>query len=333
MMTHKASIFISILIISFLSTCTPHSSNTWKNDNINDEFREYMEAMNSSVVEFLYYNDMDQLKGMCSEAMLNAVDDNLFDDQFSRLHEYMKAESHSIVDQFHSVNTQKNITNLYMEDKYLFKFKSTNKETYTSILEVEAIHNHNFLIGITYGFYEESDDFKIDMLYIGRYKSNGKTAIDYFEISQRQYEKGHLINAANSLNIAENMLKPLDIFWTYRNEPKIKFFRKQVLEEINNQYNLPKVITEVSSSPSIVGIESDFYRDEVVTIINYLTKIDIADTVRLKKEYLDINEEVEELFKGITKETKYIVYRPIDEIPDGTKTVNYYSFIHELTNK
>ena len=70
---------------------------------------------------------------------------------------------------------------------------------------------------------------------------------------------------------------------------------------------------------------------EIAPAVLYLTDINLDDTTALKKEYIQVKKEVNSLFKGINKDKKFVLYRALNEIPDGKKKVEHFGFIDRET--
>jgi hypothetical protein len=65
-------------------------------------------------------------------------------------------------------------------------------------------------------------------------------------------------------------------------------------------------------------------------MVEYLTSIDLNDTVRTKVENELIHQSIGHIFKGIDKDKRYLYYKAYNEMPNGTTPVPTYGFVKKL---
>lgn len=65
-------------------------------------------------------------------------------------------------------------------------------------------------------------------------------------------------------------------------------------------------------------------------MIKYISKIDLKDTVALKKENFQIQKAVGQIFSGLDMNKKFIFYKAVNELPKGQNPVPSFGFIQEI---
>lgn len=323
---NKLFIFSGIILIIF-SSCTFYSSGTWKNDNIEQNLKNKMEGLDANILEFLYQKDMENLKKMYSEVLLDYEEEHKFTQTIADFSSVIKSEERQIIDQFHTVNDKENVTTIQPGDHYKFGYKALNKETYASIFKIEGKYNSSYLVGVIYGKYD--DDWKINVLRIGEYSLDGKNAETLYKISQRQYKKGHFVDAVNNMYLANQLMKPIKDYWTYNNHDEMESYFNNINKEIEDNFTFPIEVESIPSKPVILGVSPQLYEQGIIPIISYKSEINLNDSIRLRNEYLKLHDGIEDVFKGLKRENKHLIYKAFEEIPDGVKQVRSYTFVHE----
>lgn len=320
-------LIINVFILLIFSSCTFNTSGTWKNDNIETGLKNKMDNLNSSVIEFLYNEDVEGLEKMYSEKLLEYEKEHEFSQSLIDFSNTMEGEEYQVIDHFHTVNIQENASNIQLGDNYKFSYEALNKEMYVSILEIEGKYNNSFLAGIIYGKY--GNDWKINVLQIGEYSLDGKNAEILYKISQQQYEKGHFVDAVNHMFLADKLRQPLKEYWTYNNNGEMKSYFDKITQEIGENFEFPIEVESIESKPVILGVSPQIFEQGLASIVSYKSDIHLNDSIQLREEYLQLHQEIDDIFKGLKRENKYIIYKAFEEIPDGINPVKSYSFVHK----
>ncbi len=105
---------------------------------------------------------------------------------------------------------------------------------------------------------------------------------------------------------------------------------EKVMTEINSKYKFPMTLDAIDSKPQILSIYPLGMAEGYFPMIEYLTNLDLKDTVQTKAEYENIHLEIVKSFKGIDKDKDYIFYKAFSQMPDGKTQVPTYGFIKEL---
>lgn len=324
----KNNIFIVLFLISSgLFSCQFNASNSWKNETIPSSIRFNIKNLNTKLVSDLKNGNIKDIKKTFSKPMLEQTKESNFSDELLIFKDILKNDSFNLIDEFYTKNLSTNSTNILSGDHYNFGFVALNKEMYVSIIEVESNSNSSYLLGIVYGKYDSK--WEVNILQIGQYKLDGKNALDFYMIARKQYLKDHFVDSANNIFLADQLLFPLKNYWTYREHEGIQTMFESVVEEIHNTISFPLELEEIQTKPQLFGISPQVFAEGIYPIISYKSNIDIKDTIKLKKEYLEVNKSIDIRFSGIHDENSTLIYKVWEEIPDGKTPINNYSFIHK----
>ena len=234
-----------------------------------------------------------------------------------------------ILNEFYQKNTKKNTltrvwTSLSGDHDYTIGFKALNKESFVTVGYFENDLNQVCLT-LIYGKYGRK--WKINIISIGTLRIMNKDAFDWYEIAKSDYEKGYLIDAANDLSLANQLLKPANEYWNYQNAKEITKYRDIVKAKIYGQFTFPLTVEYVKTKPQIFQIYPQEINEGYFPMILYTTKNSMSDTIKLSKECDELHKKIGDLFKGIDKNNKMIFYRAYRSIPNDTTEVENYGFI------
>jgi hypothetical protein len=189
----------------------------------------------------------------------------------------------------------------------------------------------NFLIFAVYG--KHDDAWKLNILYVGQYNIAGKTAPDYYNEALTEYTKGNIINAANLMGTASQLVNPANNHFKYKTDAEMSNFYSKVLNEGNSKYQFPLTVKQVEKAPQIFTIIPELINQDgykgVCPMVTYLTTINLKDTIALKKQNMALQKVIGQVFKGIDQQ-KFIIYRVTDLFPNGNHPDRYYKFLQKL---
>jgi hypothetical protein len=288
---------------------------------------EVIDKLNRKIITAFINNDVKQFQSLAGPGFLetiNGADLELF---VEKVHKILKDDKITVLEEFHVKNTSIGEKNILQGDGYTISFAGINQETYLSLIECNMEPNTTLLMGLIYGKYENA--WKINILQVGAYKYNGMTANDLYLKSKKQHSKGHIIDASNNIFLAQQLLKPLYEILTFNQETEITDFAKQVFSELS-YLKLPYELDKIKSKPQILGFSPKILSEGIFLLIEYKTNLDISNTRALKEEYLKIFKQLKQEFKGIDQENNIILFRALEQIPDGKTPVNTYTFAHEV---
>ena len=97
---------------------------------------------------------------------------------------------------------------------------------------------------------------------------------------------------------------------------------------MKEKYKFPMTLEDIDSKPKIFNIYPET-KHGFFPVIQYVSRINLNDTIALKMENEKIKNEIGSIFWGLDKNKKCIYYQAYDEIPDGIKLVHGYNFKDE----
>ena len=324
-----------VLSVLLFQSCNFGTSGTWKNGNIDENKREQIELLNDKLFKAIAGNNTAGVKALLSDKLLEKGEAEL-EKLINEVSTVIKSDKYRILDEYNVQSSNTSVmTNLpsgISGDKdYIVKYMPLNKEAYVSLL-LPANTENELLITTVYGNY--NGQWKINILHFGQYSLLKKTAPDYYKLAKKNYDKSYLVDAVNYISLAKSLLRPANDYFQYQKEKDINDFNDKVMKEVNAKFTFPMTLDNVDTKPKIFRIYPEFLKGEgFFPMVAYLSEINLKDTVSLKNENEKIKKEVERLFSGIDKDKKYVLYRAFKEIPDGTKLVEHYGFVDEISTK
>jgi hypothetical protein len=326
-MIQKTLLFLSTCIV--LIGCNIGTSGIWKNDNIEHEKKAQLKALNDKLFNAITNNDASNLKAMMSDAAIQSGGDiNNFTDQVSAA---LKTDSYKILDEYYVQSSTTGINNtipgIAGDDSYVINHLVSNKEMFVSLLLPNGQGNEALILAI-YGKY--NNEWKLNILKIGQYTLFNKTATDYYKLAKSCYDKKYLVDAYTNINLSERLLRPANDIFIFQKEGEINVFNDKIKNELNKSFALPLTLDKISSKPKVFRIYPEMGDEGFCPMVQYLTSLNLKDTISLKTENEKIKKEVRTLFKGIDQDKKYIFFQAFNELPDGQKMVEHYGFIDQL---
>ena len=325
--------FIVLLLIPFLvvQSCNMGTRKSWSDDNINQNLKSQINKLDELVVEAITTNDPDKLKALMSKKLLDNSGDNI-NQLVHQANVFISNPDYDILNQFYTKNTTTGLGNTLFSglkgiNDYTLFYQALNKEMFVSVIIPDGDHNKYVLTNI-YGKYEGG--WKLNILQFGQYKANGFTATELFTKAKKEYDKGYLIDAAFDMIMSSNISKPANQLWKYLQEDEMKEFYETVMAEVNKEYAFPLKLDKIDSKPEILNISPQEIDEGSFPMVEYLTKIDLKDTVNTRLENDEIHKSIGEIFKGLDTNKEYIFYKAWNEIPDGKTLKPNYGFVKEL---
>lgn len=305
MKTTQAFFFIGL---TFLLACSVSGTNY--NEHIDSESREQIKTLNEKAIEAFSESNSKKLKEIFSDELNQKVGVEL--DTFVKMvHKEMITEEYILLDEYLTTNSRigssvtafKGVPGDY---DYRISYEAVNKDSYVSLL-VLGEKERRILLTFIYG--RNDNEWKINVLRIGEYSFFDKNAIDFYKEAKINYENGNLINAANYMGMAKKITLPAENYFHYQKEAEMKEFSDKLFAEANAKFPLPMKINEIESHPQIYNIRAKVFTEGISPLVSYITKIDLKDTIALKKENDELKNIIGTLFPGIDKENTHIIFK------------------------
>jgi hypothetical protein len=322
----KKILVIVVLFLAFQS-CKVGTSGTFINENIDQNTRTEISTLNTKLFKALNTNNVAEVKAMMSDQLLEKAGGDI-EKLVTAVNASLSAKDYKVLDEYNVKNSSTGISNTVLsgisERDYVVHYIALNKEMYVSLLLPNDIKNE-LLLTVIYGNYD--NQWKINILQVGQYSLDKKTAPDFYAMAKKSYDKVNLVDAVNYATLAKQCLKPGANYFQYQKEKDIDAFYEKVLKEVNTKFKLPLTVEGIATKPKVFRIFPQVMSEGIFPSVCYLSTIDIKDTVALKTENEKVKIEISKLFPGIDKDKKAVLYRAFNELPDGKKEVKSFGFV------
>ncbi|NVN95772.1 MAG: hypothetical protein HXX18_10870 [Bacteroidetes bacterium] len=330
----KQGVLIMAIILFGLQSCNVGTYDSVSNEKIDAQIKNEINDLDKIVVKSIFENNPKLIKGIMSDILVKQSGDKI-DDIIHQTNSLVDNKEVRVLDQFYVKNTTKGLSNTVMsglngQNDYIIHYKAENKEIFISLIVLKNGLDELLSTNI-YGKYKEG--WKLNIIHIGEYTLNGMTATELYKKAKEQYENGFLVDAANNMFLSSQVLKPANGYWQYQIEQEMKKFYELMIGKTKDKYQFPITLMKIETKPQILNISPQGMNEGYFPLINYLTKIDLKDTLRTRIENDKIHNLIGTIFKGIDLDKKYIFYKAWNEIPDGKNSKPNYGFVKKLEIK
>lgn len=325
-------LLIGIVGLSILlQGCNVGASGSWKDENIQQSLKQEIRQLDETVIKSIITNDVELFKSLMSSKLLEQSGRNI-SNLVTQANSVIRSNNYEILHQFHVKNSSTGIGNTVMsgvggEHDFVIRYQALNHDMFISLVVPESSHDHVLVTNI-YGKYPEG--WKLNIVQFGQYTVDGKTATELYSDAIKLYEQGYLMDAANSMFLSSQVTNPANQFWAYKNEEKMKNFYEKVIFELKSTYSFPIELDEISTKPEILNVYPQRIDEGYFPMVEYLTNIELSDTVKTKQENEQIQATIGQIFKGLDKNKKYVFYKAFAERPNGKTPVQTYGFIQNI---
>jgi hypothetical protein len=334
-----SSVLLILSLIILLQSCKSKDSGAWVNGDIDSGIRTQISDLNKKLFKGIMANDINAVKALLSPQLIKHAKKSI-DTVIANSSMVYNARDYDVLDEYYTKSVYKNRLDTLLSRKdniydHTINFHAVNAETYASLL-VSKDKPVNCLIFVVYGKY--GDTWKINILQIGQYSINNKTAPDYYKEAMDNYNSGDLVDAVNMMQITSQLAEPVGSYFAYRNVNAMKGSFDKILADANDKFKFPLVIDGVSTKPQIFSLSPQIVEDiehqGVFPMIKYRSAIKLTDTAALRVENTAIQKIIGTIFKGIDKNKDNILYQAYDQIPDEKNpNPKHYGFIQNLRLK
>ena len=335
----KLTLTYCFFLSAFLVTgCNMGTSGTWKDENINKDFRNQISTLNHELFNSIMTKNIPEVKKLLSPGLISAAGSST-DSLINKVAGALSPAGYSIVNEFYVKNTAVDIPNTVFSglgsdrNDYAVTYKALNKEMYVSVIKTKTSPSSVLILAI-YGRY--GNDWKINILRIGEYSMFGKTAPDYYEEAVKLNNSGDILDAANKMLLVDQLGAPGGDQMKYQNSDKMKDFYSKVLKTANTTYKFPLTVSQVKTHPQIFFVYPQYIgepgHEGIYPALRYKSTIKLADTVALKAENDALKKTIGQVFKGIDQNNNVILYQAYNEFPNNAnmRTIHHYGFIQKI---
>lgn len=323
-----------LFFIMLLPACnTSQKPGIYKGNQIASGTRDKLHKLNDELLAALKINNPEGIELLMSQEMIDNRHERLVTTEEISIR--MKTADYSLMSEYYIVNPPKatSATSIIKErDMGINNFdltfaKATDaNEMYVALFTAKKAMQ-KWLITAIYNKYNYG--WKVNKLEVQPYAENGLTAPELMEKAKEQIKNGYWLDGSNTASFAVNCLRPYSN-WKYVKEEDIYHFNFDALEVVKSHYKLPILITSIPTHPRIWRIRIERTPDGSFPNVNVLSKINLLDTVALKKENEAIRQSIGGVMAGIDKDKKYIYYTTYNETKQGVPVTDHYDFVQKL---
>ena len=319
-----------------LQSCDFGLHRTYKNNNIASDIKQEIAPLNKKLFNALVSGNKPAIKNLMSPGLADNLGLRLDTIVNMCNHFFANQKDFSVLDEYYVRNLSEGTENIVASERgnindYKISYKAMNKEMFVALLK----NNNTAINGLILAVYGKYDnDWKLNILWVSNYSVLNKTAPQYYLDAIKKYKEGNLIDAQFSIAIAKNLCDGINRWVVYNCADSIKALSTQLGYEVNAKYVLPHQIDEIVSKPRIFNIDVQFINDSlhngIYPLIRYQSNIKLQDTAALRLENDKIQKLIGQLYQGIDKNKKYILYQAFNKVNNQIDPSNWYRFVQKL---
>lgn len=322
---------ILVLLISLVS-CKTGVNNSVSNDGIDKEVLNTINSIETNYLVNLQESNFEECKNIMSDLMIKASKSDIAD-FLRQVASLTNGNKTSIIDQYHVQNTASELpTTLFSSldsvAGYVIRVKPMNKEAFLSLRKIESEPYQYLMLNM---FTKYQGEWKLDMVKLGEYSIKNMNAQLLHYEAMEEYKKNNLINASNLIFLSSQISKPAGNVFAYKNFEAMGESYETILAEFKSKFQFPIEATGIKTKPLILNFIPEVLNEGIIPAVSYQTSITLSDTTELRSENLDLHKNIESYLPNIKENNEYIIYKAMNEVPDGSKGVNTYTFVNENT--
>jgi len=196
--------------------------------------------------------------------------------------------------------------------KYTYQFKAYGDNTYVCLFTVTDFYPKvKWLISCV--FDKESDEWKLNNLFVGNYSYNNLTAPDLYAKKIQAYDAHSLVYSTLYTQIAMSIMNPAGPRFHYDGETDMQKVFTKILQDA--KVALIRPVTTVSTNPEILSIMPEFIQGSFYPLVIYKSVISIDNISTLKKENDDLNAQINTILPGIKQFSDTVIYKVTNDYP------------------
>lgn len=307
---------LSLIVLAVLSSCSNNGNNEvlQRDSEISESIKSTIDEkdqlllsamvdQNAKVLESLFSDHMKELVGNNLESMLSQVDGLIKSTEYAKIHQYYVV----------STDEELEINSDIDGEAFTLKPNFRSEVNFISLLSFQTGSQH-FLMTNIYGKYGES--WKIDLTQIGPLSIGNDLASAMYKKAKNQFEKGHLVDAANSMYICSQLLKPSGELLSYDNEKEIMAFYKTSYEEVRKKHQFPDTLIGLKTMPIIASIIPQITDNGIIPEVKYLTSAELTDSAMIRIEREQIHQELIHRYEGFAENNDSVILMTFPVDPD-----------------
>lgn len=200
---------------------------------------------------------------------------------------------------------------------YIYRFNPLSHNTYISLwTALDSSRNNTVLFAMLFNL--EKEKWKLFSISIGHLLINNESSEDKLIRSVEFLNKGKLLPATYFASLGYQLMFPAMRNFHYRNEDQMTYYTKNIADSANKILGFPRILSNISTAPTIYLIGPHMYRDRVYPTITYVTKIARSDSSNMVSENNKIDAIRETIFEDVSLINDTILYKILSR--DGHQT-------------
>lgn len=312
----RSSILIVACIAVSLIQCTKHESKKiqQRDHEIPQELRTLINEKDQQLLAAITQQDAAALESMFSEHMKERIGNNL-ESMIDQASDMIKTNEYEVIHQYYVVNSTDTpeIQSDIDGEKFIFKPKLKGEVNFISLLSI-TIDAQHFMLTNLYSKYGES--WKLDLTQIGPLTVGNDLATSMYQKAQEQFKQEHYVDAANTMYICSQLLKPSGDLFSYEKEAEIMEFYKTSYLEVRKQHEFPDTLLGLKTMPIIASIIPQITANGIIPEVKYLTSAELSDSAMIRIEREQIHQTIIHRYKGFAENNDSVIFMTFPIDPD-----------------
>jgi hypothetical protein len=324
-------VFVCLFFIATGCTSGITKNEVQSNKQIDPKIKAEASVITNQVYSLMSENNYDDLSKLFSDTLLEYINSDFAQKFMPNVQKVIKGKKYWVFDEFYARNVKPvdtiNISSGSGDNAYKIKILSAANETYVSMLVAGDSINE---VMLTIILNKIKGKWKVSNIRGEDYSLRGKNAIAQYRYAQALGASGALIDAVNIMGLSSYCSAPGGSTFVYTKTSEIKRYADSLTGIAKAKYPFPYTVNELTTKPLIVNIHYERMDSTLVPMIIYQSSIPVADTVSLKKENTAMQEQIGNIFEGMDKNNKILLYRAYNELPDGKNNPRYYGYVQKM---
>ena len=325
----KYLIFFALAVIA-LQGCHANISTIQKMEHIDPAIKSEIATLNTKIFNALTNKQESVFLALLSDSLRSLKSqekDTTFFPQLCALSKLPKRVFEEYLASSSTTGTAFSLKDGMGDYAYTFTIFPVTKSTYVSMF-ILGDSGTQFMLTLTYG--KVNNMWKLNVVRAGQYALCFKSAPDYYNEALNYYNKGNLLDAANTIELCKKCETPGQISLTYDLQKKMDEAAKKILGETNRKYPMPYDLPRVAGTPKLYNILYGLIDKTLVPWVVYQTNVDFTDSAALKQQYEGVRKYVRNTFPDFYKNHEVITFKCYNNMPQKGKLEPRS---HEFTDK
>ena len=183
---------------------------------------------------------------------------------------------------------------------------------------------------LSFVYLKTKEGWKLYTFNSGIYKVDGKGPVAWYEQAKAMYDKGWDVPAMLWMQFVQSFVRPVP-FIRYERETEMQDLFKEGAAATAKKYRFPFKATWVKDMPAVYGLDTQFNKGKLESVVVYVTKHPLNREVSIQEEADAITSKIDKVIPGITQCGSELGYRAFSESPlDDKKEHKYRSVISRI---